>query len=204
MRLILVRHGQTTANVAGLLDTAHPGADLTELGRGQAAALPAALPAVLDGAVIDALYASPLVRTQQTAEPLAAAHGLPVQVRAGLREISAGDLEMLGDASSVERYLATSLAWVAGDLDATIPGGEAGPEVLARFDDVVTEAAASGAETVVMVSHGTVIRSWAAVRAGIPADEAARSRLANTDVVVLDGHPDEGWRALSWGGRALS
>lgn len=200
MRLILVRHGQTSANVAGLLDTAHPGADLTDVGREQAAALPA----VLDGAPIDALYASTLVRTQQTAEPLATAHGLEVQVRPGLREISAGDLEMLGDAESVERYLSTAIAWVAGDLDARLPGGEAAADVLARFDDVVAEAAGSGAETVVMVSHGTVIRSWAAVRAGMPADEAARSRLANTDVVVLEGHPDEGWRALSWGGRTLS
>lgn len=200
MRLILVRHGQTSANVAGLLDTAHPGADLTDVGREQAAALPA----VLDGAPIDALYASTLVRTQQTAAPLATTHGLPVQVRAGLREISAGDLEMLGDAESVERYLSTAIAWVAGDVDAMLPGGEAAADVLARFDDVVAEAAGSGAETVVMVSHGTVIRTWAAVRAGVPAEEAARSRLANTDVVVLEGHPDEGWRALSWGGRPLS
>ena len=204
MRLILVRHGQTSANVAGLLDTAHPGADLTDIGREQAAALPTALPAALDGAAIDALYASPLVRTQQTAEPLATAHGLEVQVRPGLREISAGDLEMLGDAASVEHYLSTAIAWVAGDLDARLPGGEAAAEVLGRFDEVVAEAAGSGAGTVVMVSHGTVIRAWAAVRAGIPAEWAAQSRLANTDVVVLEGHPDEGWRALSWGGRSLS
>lgn len=200
MRLILVRHGQTSANVANLLDTAYPGANLTDLGRQQAAALPAAL----DGTQIDALYASSLVRTQQTAAPLAAAHGLEVQVRDGIREISAGDLEMLGDAASIEQYLSTSLAWVGGDLDAVLPGGETAPEVLARFDEVVSEAAASGASTVVMVSHGTVIRSWAAVRAGIPADEAARSRLSNTDAVVLEGHPDEGWRGVSWGGRPLS
>ena len=200
MRLILVRHGQTSANVAGLLDTAHPGADLTDVGREQASALPASL----DGVPIDALYASPLVRTQQTAEPLATTHGLEVRVRPGLREISAGDLEMLGDVESVERYLSTAIAWIAGDLDARLPGGEAADDVLARFDGVVAEAAGSGAETVVMVSHGTVIRTWAALRAGVPAEEAARSRLANTDVVVLEGHPHEGWRALSWGGRPLS
>ena len=39
MRLHLVRHGQTASNVAHLLDTAHPGADLDEVGRAQAAAL---------------------------------------------------------------------------------------------------------------------------------------------------------------------
>ena len=150
MRLILVRHGQTSSNVATLLDTAHPGAGLNDLGHEQAAALPD----VLDGTPIDAIYASTLVRAQQTAEPLAAAHGLEVQVRSGLREISAGALEMLGDPDSLDSYLTTALAWGAGDLSPTIPGGEPGDAALARFDEVVAEAAASGAGTVVVVSHG--------------------------------------------------
>jgi probable phosphoglycerate mutase len=196
MRLILVRHGQTSSNVATLLDTAHPGADLTDLGREQAAALPDAL----DGTPIDAIYASTLVRTQQTAEPLAAAHGLEVRVRAGLREISAGALEMLGDPDSLDSYLTTALAWGAGDLTPTIPGGEPGDAALERFDEVVAEVAASGAGTVVVVSHGIMIRTWATARSDITPDFAAGSRLANADVVVLDGHPDSGWRALTWGG----
>lgn len=200
MRLILVRHGQTSANVAVLLDTAHPGADLTDLGRAQAAVLAD----TLDGVPIDAVYASTLARAQQTAAPLAAARGLPVDVRDGLREISAGDLEMLGDPDSVDRYLDTSLAWVGGDLGAALPGGETGEEAFARFDAVVAEAAESGADSVVMVSHGTIIRSWAAHRSGISADVAARSRLENTEVVVLEGDPAGGWRTLSWGARQLS
>jgi len=200
MRLILVRHGQTSANVAVLLDTAHPGADLTDLGRAQAAALPTAL----DGVPIDAVYASTLARAQQTAAPLAAERGLPVHVRAGLREISAGDFEMLGDPDAVARYLDASLAWVDGDLDATLPGGETADDAFARFDAVVAEAAESGADAVVMVSQGTIIRSWAASRSGISADVAARSRLENTEVVVLEGDPASGWRTLSWGDRELS
>ena len=94
MRLILVRHGQTSSNISRALDTTEPGPDLTNLGRAQAAALPR----MLDGTPIEAIYASTLVRTQQTAAPLAAAHGLDVQVRAGLREVSAGELEMRFDA----------------------------------------------------------------------------------------------------------
>ena len=49
MRLILIRHGETTANVALALDTAFPGADLTELGHAQAAALTD----TLDGTAVD-------------------------------------------------------------------------------------------------------------------------------------------------------
>ena len=33
---------------------------------------------------------------------------------------------------------------------------------------------------------------------------AARARLENTEVVVLEGDPEGGWRTLSWGGRDLS
>ena len=43
MRLLLIRHGQTPSNLKFLLDTAVPGAALTELGERQAAALPEAL-----------------------------------------------------------------------------------------------------------------------------------------------------------------
>ena len=200
MRLILIRHGETTANVALALDTAVPGADLTELGHAQAAALTD----TLDGTAVDAIYASTLVRTQQTAAPLATARRLTVQVRSGLREISAGDLEMADDAESVRHYLDTSLAWAAGDLTPKLPGGETGAAVLSRFDAVVEEAAATGAESVALFSHGTIIRAWATARSDFPAERAARSRLANTDVVELEGSPDDGWRVLTWAGTPVN
>ncbi|MFE5887880.1 histidine phosphatase family protein [Streptomyces sp. NPDC002285] len=202
MRLLLVRHGQTPANVDYLLDTAVPGAGLTALGEQQAAALPAAL-ADED---IDALYASTLVRTQLTAAPLAAARGLEVLVRDGIREVFAGDLEMLrGDTEAGHAYMKTVFAWAAGDTDLRIPGGESGTEVLARYDSVVAEAAESGAGAVAMVSHGAVIRMWTAARAAnVDVPFAAAHPLDNTGVVVLDGAPDSGWKALSWAGAVVT
>src|SRR5689334_1597685 len=112
MRLLLIRHGQTPSNVGFLLDTAVPGPGLTELGERQAAALPEALA----GEDIEAVYASTLLRTRLTAAPLAAARGLDVIVRDGIREVSAGDLEMLpGHSERGELYMRTVFAWAAGD-----------------------------------------------------------------------------------------
>ncbi|MFD9392404.1 histidine phosphatase family protein [Streptomyces sp. NPDC060000] len=201
MRLLLVRHGQTPTNVDYLLDTAVPGPGLTELGLRQAAALPQAL--VDEG--IEALYASTLVRTQLTAAPLAAARGLDVLVRDGIREITAGDLEMLsGDSAHGELYMRTVFAWAAGDVGLRMPGGESGAEFLARYDAVVAEAAASRAETVAMVSHGAAIRTWAAARAGnVDIPFATAHRLANAGTVVLEGSPADGWKALSWAGATV-
>jgi len=200
MRLILVRHGQTTSNVAGLLDTDEPGAGLTSLGLEQAAALPG----VLREESIEVLYASTLLRTQQTAAPLASALGLEVRIRDGVREVRAGSLEMLGDEQSVQTYLTTSFAWSSGDLHARMPGAESGAEVFARYDAVVAEIAGSGAGTAAIVSHGSVIRSWTAARAeNVTPAFAARNPLANTGAVVLEGSPGAGWRAVTWAGQAV-
>lgn len=201
MRLLLIRHGQTPSNVKYLLDTAVPGPGLTELGERQAAALVEALA----GEEIDALYASTLTRTQLTAAPLAGARGLDVQVRDGIREVAAGDLEMRGDPAAAHVYMTTLFAWAAGETELRMPGGENGVEALGRFDTVVAEATGSGAGTVAMVSHGAVIRMWAAARAdNVDVAFAAEHRLDNTGVVVLEGSPTDGWKAVSWAGAVVA
>ncbi|MEV0178880.1 histidine phosphatase family protein [Streptomyces sp. NPDC050625] len=201
MRLLLVRHGQTPSNVDFLLDTAVPGPGLTALGERQAAALPRAL--VDEG--IEAVYASTLIRTQLTAAPLAAARRLDVLVRDGIREVSAGDLEMLpGDSERGRLYMEIVFAWAAGDTGLRMPGGESGAEVLGRYDAVIAEAAGSGASTVAMVSHGAAIRMWTAARAdNVDIPFAADRPLDNTGVVVLEGSPSDGWKALSWAGAVV-
>ena len=201
MRLLLIRHGQTPTNVEFLLDTGVPGPGLTALGEQQAAALPEAL-ADED---IEVLYVSTLTRTQLTAAPLAAARGLGPIVRDGIREVSAGDLEMLpGHSERGEEYMRTVFAWAAGDTALRMPGGETGDETLARYDAVIAEAAASGARTVAMISHGAAIRLWTAARAdNVDVPFAAARPLDNTGVVVLEGSPEDGWKAVSWEGAVV-
>jgi broad specificity phosphatase PhoE len=200
MRLLLIRHGQTPSNVRGALDTLVPGPGLTRLGKRQAAALPRALADESIGAV----YASIQTRAQLTAAPLAKSLRLPVRVREGLREISAGDLEMNNDGASVETYHSISFGWSDGIVDERMPGGETGHEVFGRFDAVVAEMASSGAETVACVAHGQIIRSWVAGRSdNVDAGFAMKHVLHNTGVVIVEGSPADGWTAVSWTGIAL-
>ncbi|GAA1343577.1 histidine phosphatase family protein [Arthrobacter roseus] len=200
MRLILIRHGQTPNNVLQLLDTAVPGPGLTDIGLEQAAAIPEAL---VDER-IDALFASNQTRAQLTAGPLAAARGLKLQIRDGLREIGGGDLEMAGDSDSHRRYLEPVFGWATGKLDRRVPGGPDGHETLGRFDAVVQEALDGGHDAVAMVSHGAMIRAWAAARAlNIQADFAAQSWLGNTGVIILE-HVMDQWVVASWMGEIMS
>jgi broad specificity phosphatase PhoE len=201
MRLLLTRHAQTASNVGHALDTAYPGAPLTELGREQAARLAARLA----GEPLAVVAASDLLRVPWTAAPDAAAHGLPVVTLDGLREIGAGGWEMQNSAEAIEGYVGVVRSWAAGDLDAAVPGGPSGHEFLARFDAAVlaVEDAAStedGSQAVaVAVSHGAAIRTWAAIRCGnASAEEVAGRRLANTDILVVEGSTGSGWLLDGW------
>ena len=200
MRLLLIRHGQTTSNVLHLLDTATPGAALTDVGVKQADALVGAL----SDESIDVLMASTLLRAQQTATPLALARALQMGIRDGIREIGAGELEMRGDIAASERYQATALDWAAGELDSVIEGAGGGADMLAAFDEVVAEAESSGAATAALVSHGAAIVTWAASRAAnVDAAFAAENPLANTGIVILEGSTAAQWLALSWSGKPV-
>jgi broad specificity phosphatase PhoE len=195
MRLFLIRHGQTPANVLGQLDTAHPGPGLTQRGVEQAARIPDAL----SGEPIDALFASTLVRTQLTASPLADDRRLDVEVRKGLHEIEAGDLEMRSDYPSVRRYLETVFAWGSGQLDVAMPGGPTGHDFFGRYNSDLRDIADSGASSVAVVSHGAAIRVWVAAHAGnVAASFAGENDLDNTGVVVVEGSFDDGWTLTRW------
>lgn len=205
MRLILIRHGQTPSNVEHYLDTAVPGPGLTGLGLEQAAALPDALGAE----PIDGVFASNLVRTQLTAAPLAASLGLPVEIRDGLREISAGSLEMRNDRDSIVTYLKTVYRWVQGETDLRMPGGPDGASTLGRFDAVIAELAAAGLRAPAIFSHGAIIRTWAAARAAnVGPDFIVGNVLSNTGVVVMEAPDLPGgglgpWQLLTWMGEAV-
>ncbi len=192
MRLYLIRHGRTPSNVALLLDTAFPGADLDDVGRAQAERLVT----TLADAPLEAVFASDLVRTQQTAAPLAAARGLSVEVLPGLREIQAGSEEMSPD---WEAYVGVLKAWAAGDVAAHNPGGETAVGFFERFDAAVADAAARGHAAVALVSHGAALRTWIGHRVrGFTASQAAQRHLGNTAVVVVDSDGEGGWTFVAW------
>lgn len=198
MRLLLIRHGQTPANVRGELDTGYPGPGLTSLGRAQAAGVPAALAEER----IDGIFASALIRTQQTAAPLASARGLEVEVLDGIHEIEAGDVEMATDHASYRAYLGTCLAWGSGDRSRMMPGATDGTAFFTRFDASIAQL--SGLGTAAVVSHAAAMRVWVAGTAkNIDPMSITREELDNTGLVVLEGSFDDGWDLVSWHGSPL-
>ena len=89
MTLTLIRHAESEANAAEVASTVVPGPPLTQVGREQADKLANQLAANR----YDGVYASEMLRTQQTAAPTAKALGEQVTVLPGLNEIAAGWFE---------------------------------------------------------------------------------------------------------------
>jgi broad specificity phosphatase PhoE len=200
VRLLLMRHGQTHANVSGELDTAHPGVDLTDLGRAQAVAASKALA----DEPLDAIYVSSRVRTHQTAAPTAEDRGIELTVLEGLEEIQAGDFEMRNDHDAVAGYIGTVATWLEGDLTHRMPGGETGEQFLERFDTAVRTIAAAGHASALIVSHGAALRTWVSTRMEPHPDAPpATEPLHNTALIVLEGDADAGWRMVSWQGHPV-
>lgn len=194
MRLFLVRHGQTAANVRFELDTGAPGLPLTEVGHEQAASLPDRF----SGMQIDHIITSNLTRTQETARPLVASRGLEPVIDEAVREIQAGDLEMRSDMEAIRIYRDTVEAWTNADLSPRMPGAEDGYEVMGRFDGAVdrVRSLVGAAGTVAIFAHGAIIRTWSKLRSINGGDERF-ALVENTGIVEL--HDGGGqWRINAW------
>ena len=89
--LLLIRHGENIFLKQGRLPGLLPGIRLNKRGQEQAAALAETLKTF----PIKAIYASPLERAVETAEPLAQALGLPIQLRPGLVDTDVGEWQGL-------------------------------------------------------------------------------------------------------------
>jgi probable phosphoglycerate mutase len=197
-RLIIVRHAQSEANAIGSLHCTVPGPPLTELGHEQARALVDAL-ARED---VRAVWSSTMTRARQTAEPLAAARGLAVQQRDGLKEAYLGELHDRTDAEAHEAFDDVYAAWmVGGDPEASCIGGETGTEVLTRWLGALDEVVIGLEDGVaVVVSHGAAARLAIARVASIDPAWVLTHHLPNTGQVVLD-EVAGGWECRSWAGR---
>ncbi len=153
-RIFLVRHGATVLTAedrfAGATDV-----ELSDEGRGQAQRLADRL----QQEKITAVYASPLGRTVETANILAAPHHLEVQRRDGLREISHGHWEQRTRQEVDREFPEEAAAWEKDPYTFAPVGGESGLAVTARALPVLMEIVRSHADDcVLIVSHKATIR----------------------------------------------
>ena len=206
MRVTFVRHGQSEGNLSGLIDTKTPGPNITALGQQQAQAVVG----TLGYHNYDAIYASQMVRTQQTAAPMADYLRLPVTVLPGIQEIEAGVFEGTPESQAAAGYGRILAGWaLANALDVRIPGSIDGHEFDARMDQAMQTIYDNGDRNSVVFSHGGAIMFWTMMNAQnlTTAQKLALLQTAplnNTNYVVVDGNNEDGWTLVNWNGQEFS
>lgn len=170
-RLILVRHGQSIANENDLF-AGHSDFDLTALGHKQARAVSDYL---LKNEKIDVIYASDLLRAYHTATPAAEAFGLPVIKDEGFREIFGGAWESMSFTDIAEQYPDAFGVWRNDYAHCRPVDGESTAEVYGRVVPHVCELAKKHeGQCVLIATHATVVRAFAAYARGLGADEVGQ------------------------------
>jgi broad specificity phosphatase PhoE len=177
----LVRHGEPA--VFGRINGRLNGIFLSPKGRAEISAVAERLA----GEGIEAIYASPLDRTRETAEILAARLGLPAAFSDDLIELDFGEWTGL----TFEQVKADKrwLVWQSCRSIAAIPGGESWRNVQKRIVGALFALRQSHPDgTVVLASHGDVIRAALLFALGMPLDFYARLEigLASTSTIRLE------------------
>ena len=194
--LTLVRHGQSVGNASGRVDTSVPGPALTSLGLAQAQMVANRL----NINHYDGIYASTMVRTQQTAEPTAEENNETVLVLPGLREIEAGRYEGEAESVAARTYYQDIVRWTEGAPAQRIPGSISGEEFDERFDEAVQSIYDSGDTDPIAFSHGAAIAAWTMMNVANPQLELMTADpLPNTGWVVVTGKPNH-WTLVEWNG----
>ncbi|MEU0228386.1 bifunctional RNase H/acid phosphatase [Streptomyces sp. NPDC006284] len=188
---VLLRHGETPLTPQKRF-SGSGGSDpsLSAAGREQAEKVAASL---ARRGTVQAVVASPLARTRETARIVAARLGLEVTVEEGLRETDFGAWEGLTFGEVRERYPDDLNAWLSSPDAEPTGGGESfaatGARVAATRDKLV---AAYGGRTVLLVSHVTPIKTFVRLALGAPPESLFRMELSAASLSAVAYYADGG------------
>ena len=178
----LLRHGEPA--VLGRLNGRLPGVGLSATGRAEIAAQARRLA----GENIEAIYASPMQRTRETAEILSDRLRLPIHYREDVIEIDYGEWTGLtfDEIRRDERWQ----MWSRSRGIAATPGGESWRHVQDRVVGALFDLHQGHPnDSVVIVTHGDAIRAALLFALGMPLDFYSRIEVAfaSLSTIRLDG-----------------
>jgi broad specificity phosphatase PhoE len=186
--LILLRHGVTSATLRKVF-SGSGGTDPELIDQGHEQAERAAAWIAGNGPV-DAIVASPMRRTQQTAAAVGRTLGLEVEIEHGLREASFGDWEGFTFGEIADRWPDQMQAWLASTAVAP-PQGEAFDEVDARVGQALDSLLERyRGQTLVAVSHVTPIKLAVTRALGAPITSIYSMELSPASITTITWWPD--------------
>ncbi|MFJ8182274.1 bifunctional RNase H/acid phosphatase [Streptomyces sp. NPDC096105] len=186
---VLLRHGETPLTPQKRF-SGSGGSDpsLSDIGREQARKVAAAL---ARRGTVQAVVASPLARTRETARIVAARLGLDVAVEEGLRETDFGAWEGLTFGEVSERHPEDLNAWLASPDAEPTGGGESFAATAARVAEARDKLLAEyRGRTVLLVTHVTPIKTLVRLALGAPPEALFRMELSAASLSAVAYYAD--------------
>lgn len=155
MKILLIRHGQSTGNVEARF-TGHIDLPLTELGKSQAKIL---CDYILKNYTVDKVYTSELMRAKSTVKSLAETLKLTVNTDKRINELNLGKWEGKLISELKATYPEELDRWSKEPKTFFCPDGESFENLYDRAVEFLTEICKTDDKTVYVCAHGGVIRS---------------------------------------------
>lgn len=180
--LILIRHGESHANVNPIVGGMRGDRGLTATGRRQAELLRDRLQS--EQTTADVLYASTLPRAQETARYVSEGIGLPINDDDELQELRVGEADGMSNDDWSARWPGLRESLSAKPFQTFASGGESWATFLARVGSALTVLVSRHPDQrVVAVTHGGVINASFALAFGLgPSATQVRINPANTSI----------------------
>jgi probable phosphoglycerate mutase len=182
MRLLLIRHGESTGNVEARLQ-GHLDYPLSERGRLESERLARRLASER----IDALLTSPLLRARETADLVAGQLGIAPVEHDVLKERDVGEAAGLTREEIIARFPDFVRARTEGRTEMDIPGWESDKAFGERVQRALS-AVTNGhdAKTVAAVTHGGVIAQICRIVLRMPIVRPGPFMTTNTGITVVE------------------
>jgi probable phosphoglycerate mutase len=178
--VMLIRHGENEWTASHKLAGRTPGVHLNTVGRQQAEALGKRLAE----AKLDAIYASPLERTVETAKAIAGHHPIDIQTHEGLLEVDYGEWT-----GKKIKKLSKDPRWPVIQFypsGAGFPGGETMYGMQTRFVQEIDKLVAKHpGQTIAVVGHADLIKAAVAHYLGMHFDLFQRIVISTASITTI-------------------
>lgn len=180
MTLYILRHGETEFNRLGIVQGSGVDSDLNETGRAQAKAFYEAYQHI----DFELIITSKLKRTHQTVAGFLE-HKTPWLQDADINEICWGEHEGLTpNKVRLTQFQNMLQAWINGNLDARVPGGESANQLAERLQRFIEKLKKRPEKRILIATHGRTMRCLVTLLKGIGQTEMETVPHVNTGCYV--------------------
>ena len=198
---IFVRHGETDANRAGILQGGSINLPLNETGKMQAEAVAEYLKEI----DFDVAFSSDLLRAAETARIIIDKNqnGIPLFMTPQLQEWKCGEMDGMSFTEIYERFPQEGKSFAFEQIDTVMPGGECGRDFQERVESFLKNLCQDYAgKKILLVAHGGVLQRIFRLVAGVVADGNLIPLAGNASVSsFVFNHKFNAWQLTSWNNR---